>query len=560
MTVLVQPVSALAIACTTALGQIPPGAVGIDRETYLDQLEGFWLAECIANWTGLQTEGRRQVPPFYTDADWPTTFDGRMLRFVTDQDPWKADDDTDIEYVYQSLMNEHATPLLSPAQISQGWSEHVNDFIWVSNARARELMDRGVVPPATSLPSANSFYLRIDAQLTTELFGVIAPGMPARALELAHLPIGTTARGHAAHASQYFVVLHALGGARGAAALNPQGIEQLVIDARAYIPDTSKAADIIDTVLADYQSNPDPTDWERTRDLVADRYQINDDANDFRFLHWTESSVNFGSALVCLLYGQGDLRETIRIGTLTGWDSDNPTASMGGLIGLMLGADGVRDVFSDDTLSDRYSISRTRDAMHDYLPDDPLAEDLLSLLASRMLSSVDMAVSLEGGVANALGWLIPPQRPADAILHNPISREGWRSANFTQRELGSPPSASTSLSTLPVAGAGSPSPDRFANGHEHDPSGREVLTPTLNQYFWTKGAAPDPDGFVELQVSYAQSVQAHRIRFIEGGHLAEGGWFETIDVQVRSGNTWSSVPMNMSEQLDPVPDHRLHAG
>ncbi len=110
MTVLVQPVSALAIACTTALGQIPPGAVGIDRETYLDQLEGFWLAECIANWTGLQTEGRRQVPPFYTDADWPTTFDGRMLRFVTDQDPWKADDDTDIEYVYQSLMNEHATP------------------------------------------------------------------------------------------------------------------------------------------------------------------------------------------------------------------------------------------------------------------------------------------------------------------------------------------------------------------------------------------------------------------------------------------------------------------
>lgn len=109
-------------------------------------------------------------------------------------------------------------------------------------------------------------------------------------------------------------------------------------------------------------------------------------------------------------------------------------------------------------------------------------------------------------------------------------------------------------------GAGSPSPDRFANGHEHDPSGREVLTPTLNQYFWTKGAAPDPDGFVELQVSYAQSVQAHRIRFIEGDHLAEGGWFETIDVQVRSGNTWSSVPMNMSEQLDPVPDHRLHAG
>ena len=29
----------------------------IDKNQYRDQLEGFWLGQCIANWTGLITEG-----------------------------------------------------------------------------------------------------------------------------------------------------------------------------------------------------------------------------------------------------------------------------------------------------------------------------------------------------------------------------------------------------------------------------------------------------------------------------------------------------------------------
>ena len=549
MTISVYLACGLAIVCSCALGQTTPGSTEIDRGAYADRLEGFWLAQCIANWTGLQTEGRRQEPPFYTDSDWPMTFDGRSLRFVTDQDPWQADDDTDIEYVYISLMREHATAQLSAEQIREGWIEHINEFIWVSNARARELMDRGVTPPATSLPSANTNYLRIDAQLTTEVFGVFAPGMPAFALELADLPIATTARGHAAHASQFFVALHSLAAARGVDALNADGIEQLVIEARAFIPDSSKSADIIDHVLADYHANPDPSNWERTRDLIADRYQLNDEANGFRYLNWFESSVNFGSAIVCLLYGQGDLLETIRIGTLTGWDSDNPTASMGGLIGLMLGADGVREAFMNETLGDRYWIDRTRDNMFDFLPVDDAAEDRFTLLAQRMLPLVDVCVGAEGGVANHAGWLIPPQPSVNQLIANPLSREGGRSANFLHHESGTPPTASTSLTTTPSLGPGSSRSIRFVNGLEHNPSGRDVLDPSMRLYFWSRGAEPDQSGEITLQVSYSQPVEAHTIRFIEGDHFNEGGWFDSMQVEIRSNAIWTSVPMTQSEQL-----------
>lgn len=542
----------LILTCSGAVTHASPpaGAIEMDREAYADQIEGFWLAQCIANWTGLLTEGRRTQPPFYTDADWPRTFDGRNLRFITDQDPWSADDDTDIEYVYTHLMHLHQRPDLSPLQIRDGWVEHINDFIWVSNARARELMGRGVVPPMTSIPSANNLFLRIDAQLTTEFFGILAPGMPGTALELAHLPILTTARGHAAHASQYFVVLHALGAARGNDALNAQGIEQLVEDALAYIPETSKATDIVQLVLDDYRANPDPSDWERTRDLVAQTYQIDASANGYRYIHWTESSVNFGAAIVCLLYGQGDLKETIRIGTLTGWDSDNPTATMGGLIGLMLGADRVREQFPGETLSNRYWITRTRDSMPDFLPSDPEAEDLLTALSQRMLDGVDDAVSMNAGIANATGWLIPPQPEPDVLHDNPWFNECARSTNNAIRTDGGSVTGTHSLASTPIIGEGFPSPTWFVNGREHEPWGHEPST-NASRYFWTKGAAPDPQGRVSLTATYSEPVKFSTIRFIEGDHFSDGGWFESISAEARINATW--VPLNVTQAatLDP---------
>lgn len=49
----------------------------------------------------------------------------------------------------------------------------------------------------------------------------------------------------------------------------------------------------------------------------------------------------------------------IKIGTLAGWDSDNPTSTWGGLLGFMIGKDGVEKAFGKQ-FSPRYNIHRTR--------------------------------------------------------------------------------------------------------------------------------------------------------------------------------------------------------
>ena len=51
-----------------------PEVFKISRDHYQNKLEGFWLGQNIANWTGLITEmdkvGTPQTMPFYTDNDW----------------------------------------------------------------------------------------------------------------------------------------------------------------------------------------------------------------------------------------------------------------------------------------------------------------------------------------------------------------------------------------------------------------------------------------------------------------------------------------------------------
>ncbi|MEL7472569.1 MAG: ADP-ribosylglycohydrolase family protein [Planctomycetota bacterium] len=555
-----------------------PPSRALAWDDYQSRLRGLWLAQCVANWTGLQTEGDRRDAPFYTDVDWAPPIGTGPVDFVLDLDPWPADDDTDIEYVYVHLMDEafadSGSIALSPERLSQGWIDHVNRFIWVSNERARGLMGRGMRTPTTALSGANVHRLKIDAQLTTEIFGAVYPGMVDEALAAAEPAILATATGHAAHASQLYVAIYAL------APLVPEALSPadqmvwLLTEARAWIPAESKAGDVADTVLADYLANPDPTDWERTRDLVYHRFQLSASANGYVYRGWTESAVNLAGGLIALLYGQGDLPDTIRIGSLTGWDSDNGTATIAGALGLMLGDDAVEAAFATHPdypatgLSDRYDIDRTRDNMPDYLPGDPEAQDTLTLLAERMMPLVASAVVASGGAAATDAWLVlppalspeaPGARRSDRVATTRLAR---RSANLAQTLAGFVPVGSDNVAASPTTGGvanviGNPAFLRtaldvdFLDG-EHFESNR--------RYYSSQGSGQSEGDELVLSVTYAQDVPCRVVRFTEGDHFTlanngvEGGWFTSLQLELLIGGSWVTPPdgVTQAEPLDPL--------
>ena len=353
------------------------------RADYLNKLKGFWLAQCIANWTGLVTEndkigniGEFKTGDFYTRDDWGKKDKLNLRGNRTDQyidfvfegkdGIWGADDDTDIEYMYQHLVYTNKVSKLSGEQIRDGWLKHIKheeqNYLWVSNQRALDLMIDGEVPPETSNPIKNPDFDMIDAQLTTEIFGFYSPGRPDFAVEMAELPIRTTARDNAEWISKFYVSMYSL-----AAIANPNLSikENLLIIAeksRNQLPNDSYASKMYDFVKSQYD---DGLAWETIRDNVYVRYQVEQkDGYDITSRNLKcngcfAAGINFAASLVSLFAGEGDLKETIKMGSLMGWDSDNPTATWGGLIGFMIGKDGVEKAF-DRSFSEEYNIHRTR--------------------------------------------------------------------------------------------------------------------------------------------------------------------------------------------------------
>ena len=266
----------------------------INRTDYKDKLKGFWLGSCIANWTGLPTENRRTDFPFFTDDDFgPGKFD-----YVLDQNPWGADDDTDIEYVYQHAIEKYKNPLLTGEQISKEWQDHIGlPLLWVSNLSALGQMQNGATPPATSLPENNPMWDMIDAQLTTEIFGALAPGRPDIALDLGHLPVRTTAYLHSEWAAEFYIIMYSLSASVDKSLSRKEQMHWMAEKARKRIPEWSYIADMYDFVKSSYEANSDKNNWEKTRDEVARRYQHTSTAG-YNYKYPWDSGINFAASIV----------------------------------------------------------------------------------------------------------------------------------------------------------------------------------------------------------------------------------------------------------------------
>lgn len=297
----------------------------ISVKDYQDKVYASWLAQCIGNIYGLPHEND------YIDEPGPATFPygyGRNIDRLKEIGGAFSDDDTDIEYMYLLAMEKYG---IEPtyAQLTESWKYHVRERVWLANRAALAFMHYGYIPPVTGIQTINPHWFQIDPQLVNEIWAVTAPGMVRYAAEKSGWAARITNDGWGIEPTIHY-------GAMYAAAFFESDVHKLIDIGTQALPKGSRFAKTVEDMKALYRKYPD--DWQSARQEMAEMYYHQEPPETKTI--WN-ANLNGACGILALLYGEGDFQMTLDLACAIGFDADNQAATMAGLLGAMLGMEGL---------------------------------------------------------------------------------------------------------------------------------------------------------------------------------------------------------------------------
>jgi len=176
-------------------------------------------------------------------------------------------------------------------------------------------------PPETAT-YRNPYREWIGAQIRGDIFGWINPGRPADAAAMAYRDAQLSHVKNGIYGEMFVAAMLA-------GAFVARDVREAVEIGLSEIPAGSRLAEAIRFAL----SLPDrEATWEGAVDRIYERYG--------RY-HWVHTINNAALVTAALIYGEGDYERTICSAVMGGWDTDCNGATVGSVLGVMLGARGL---------------------------------------------------------------------------------------------------------------------------------------------------------------------------------------------------------------------------
>lgn len=285
----------------------------VSREVIRDHIYGGWVGMLIGGLEGLPHENKYMEKPRNTLPDFKYLPKGA-----------KTDDDNDFEWTHMYFMDKEGTLKIPYARIVEIWTNNMNKGIWCANECALGLMKKGVMPPETGDPKRNSFAsYNLSGQFCIESYGMIAPGMPQTAEDMAVHYAHIAVSGEPVQAAQYWSALISI------APFWKGPTEEMVKEALKAVDPASVHAEMVKSAVKAYEDNKD--DWKAARQAMDRKWRVEGKYNG-------NSTILNGSVVVlALLYGSGDFYKTLQFGMALGYDADCNAATAGAVTGVMIG-------------------------------------------------------------------------------------------------------------------------------------------------------------------------------------------------------------------------------
>lgn len=376
----------------------------ISRNDLKSKIEGFWLGQLVGNYMGFPFEFvfSEDPSPVFIDRYYNVTDSAGIKMNHTDRrgnvnlfadalgGAW-SDDDTDIEFVTLHAVEKHGLDI-NYSEITEAWREHINRFIWVSNRKARDLMEEGLVAPDTGKKENNPYWFAIDPQLVNEIWSAFYPGMVKQAVGRAEWGARITSDDWGTHPTIFYAALYS-------AAFIEKDVHKLYEEAMSYIPDDSPFKKGLQDVRK-WHSQYD--DWRDTREQIKEHYLNYPEVVENPWYHEVSAMVNGLCGAMAILYGEGDFIKTTGIAVSAGYDCDNQGATCAGFIGVLRGADAIpRTLTHEVGYQEKWDLPFNNQYIN-YSRDGLPNMTFISEIIDRILAVAEKAILEEGGKVTQL--------------------------------------------------------------------------------------------------------------------------------------------------------------
>ena len=279
--------------------------------------------EVLQSWLGMTAGAALGLPFENWSADRIASEHG-TIRFYSTLPPPTLNDDSSFQVVSLHALEEHGLELDS-WQLAQEWLAHMSTGMTAEGVALSNL-NRGLRPPQTAIED-NPFSEWVGAAMRAELWGLLAPGRPNIACRYALCDAAISHQGNGIYGALFVAAMVSL-------AFIQRDVSDLIRAALQFVPLRTRLAELVRrTFLWRAQC---PT-WQAALARYGQEYAAYS-TTPYAHAHVFPC---LASALIALLYGNGDFPQSICIAAMCGGDTDFPPALVGAILGVWKGAEGI---------------------------------------------------------------------------------------------------------------------------------------------------------------------------------------------------------------------------
>lgn len=303
-------------------------------DDYLERVYAGVLGKIVGVYLGRPIEGWR-----YEDI---VRKHGEVVGYLNDE-PVVTDDDISGTFTFLRALEDHGyDPDLTPAQIGQTWLDTIIEgktILWwggmgMSTEHTAFLrLKHGVEAPASGSIALNGKVVaeQIGAQIFIDGWGMVVPGDPARAADLARRAGSVSHDGEAVYAAQVVAAMVS-------AAFVETSVDALIDHALAQIPADCTIRRLIDDLRSWHATGED---WRASRARLEAEYGYD------KYKGACHVVPNHGLVILALLHGGGDFDRSLTIVNTCGWDTDCNSGNVGCIVGILRGLEGISAKWRD---------------------------------------------------------------------------------------------------------------------------------------------------------------------------------------------------------------------